>query len=75
MSAAVEMIVDREDDIATVRAIRALAAREPGVLAVSIVPGVRSETEVIWEILRALGNGSASSRPTSRSGGSTPSGG
>jgi len=55
VSAAFAVIVDREDDIATVRAIRALAAREPGVLAVSIVPGVRSETEVIWAILRALG--------------------
>ena len=44
-----------EDDIATVKAIHALAARKPGVLAVSIVPGVRSETEVIWAILRALG--------------------
>lgn len=55
MSAAVDVIVDRDDDIATAKAIRALAAREPGVLAVSIVPGVRSETEVIWAILRALG--------------------
>ena len=55
MSAAVEVIVDRKDDIATVKAIHALAARKPGVLAVSIVPGVRSETEVIWAILRALG--------------------
>lgn len=55
MTAAVEVIVDRDDDIATVKAIRALAAREPGVLAVSIVPGVRSESEVIWAILRALG--------------------
>jgi hypothetical protein len=55
VSAAVDVIVDREDDIATVKAIRALAARDPGVLAVSIVPGVRSETEVIWAILRALG--------------------
>jgi hypothetical protein len=51
----VEVIVDREDDIATVKAIRALAAREPDVLAVSIGPGVRSETDVIWAILRALG--------------------
>jgi hypothetical protein len=55
VSAAVEVILDHEDDIATVKAVRALAAREPGVLAVSIVPGVRSETEVIWAILRALG--------------------
>lgn len=55
MSAAVEVILDHEDDIATVKAVRALAAREPGVLAISIVPGVRSETEVIWAILRALG--------------------
>lgn len=49
------MIVDRDEDIATAKAIRALAAREPGVLAVSIVRGLRSETEVIWAILRALG--------------------
>jgi hypothetical protein len=55
VSATVEVIVDRDDDIATAKAIRALAARQPGVLAVSIVPGVRSETEVIWAILRALG--------------------
>ncbi len=55
MKATVDVIVDRDDDIATAKAIRALAAREPGVLAVSIVPGVRSETEVIWAILRALG--------------------
>jgi hypothetical protein len=55
VSAAVDVIVDRQDDIATVRAIHALAARAPGVLAVSIVPGLRSETEVVWAILRALG--------------------
>jgi hypothetical protein len=55
VSAAVEVIVDRDDDIATVRAIRDLAAREPGVLAVSIVPGLRADAEVIWAILRALG--------------------
>ena len=55
MRATVDVIVDRDDDIATAKAIRALAAREPGVLAVSIVPGLRSETEVIWAILRALG--------------------
>jgi hypothetical protein len=55
VNAAVDVIVDRQDDIATVKAIHALSAREPGVLAVSILPGLRSETEVIWAILRALG--------------------
>jgi hypothetical protein len=74
VSAAVDVIVDREDDIATVKAIHALAAREPGVLAVSIVPGVRSETEVIWAILRALGK-RVDQLTKTRSGGSTPNGG
>lgn len=52
---AVDTIVDRDDDIATVRAIHALAARNPGVLVLSIPPGIRGERELIWAILRALG--------------------
>jgi hypothetical protein len=55
VSPAVDVIVDRHDDIATVRAIRELAAREPGVLAVSIAPGSQAEPAVVWAILRALG--------------------
>lgn len=55
MSLAVDVIVDRDDDIATIRAIHALAAREPGVLAVHIAPGTREEPAVVWAILRALG--------------------
>jgi hypothetical protein len=39
VSAPVEVIVDPDDDIATVTAVRELAARDPGLLAVSIVPG------------------------------------
>jgi hypothetical protein len=49
------VIVDPDDDIATVAAVHALAAREPGVLAVSIAPGTREEPAVVWAILRALG--------------------
>jgi hypothetical protein len=49
------VIVDPDDDIATVTAVRELAARTPGLLVVSIVPGLRSDTEVVWAILRALG--------------------
>jgi hypothetical protein len=55
VSAAVEVIVDPDDDIATVKAVRELAARTSGLLVVSIVPGLRSDTEVVWAILRALG--------------------
>jgi hypothetical protein len=55
VSAAVEVIVDPDDDIATVTAVRELAARDPGLLAISIGPRLRSDTEVIWAILRALG--------------------
>ncbi len=52
---AVDVIVDPDDDIATVRALRALAARQPGVLVLSIPPGIRGEPELIWATLRALG--------------------
>jgi hypothetical protein len=50
------VIVDRDDDVATVRGINEMAAREPGVLAVHIAPGTREEPAVVWAILRALGN-------------------
>jgi hypothetical protein len=55
VSPSVDVIVDRRDDIATVWAIRELAAREPGVLAVSIAPRSQAEPAVVWAILRALG--------------------
>lgn len=51
----VEVIIDRSDDIATVRSIRALAERTPGVLVIRIAPGSREERDVVWAILRALG--------------------
>ena len=40
MSVAVDVIVDREYDIATVMAIRALEARESGVLVVGARPAI-----------------------------------
>jgi hypothetical protein len=49
----VDVIVDRFDDIATVTAIRELAAREPGVLAVSMAPRSEAKSAVVWAILRA----------------------
>lgn len=49
------MIVDPRDDVATIRAIHDLAAREPAVLAVNIAPDSRSSPAVVWAILRALG--------------------
>jgi hypothetical protein len=55
VNATVDVIVDREDDIATVRAVHQLAAREPGVLPVNIAPGTRAEPALVWAILRALG--------------------
>ena len=42
-----DVIVDRCDDLATVRALRELAAREPGVLVVSIAPGSHAEPAVV----------------------------
>jgi hypothetical protein len=38
-----------------VRELRELAAREPGVLVMSIAPGSHAEPAVVWAILRALG--------------------
>jgi hypothetical protein len=55
MSTAVDVIVDPGDDVATMRAIQELAAREPAVLAVSIAPDSRSSPALVWAILRALG--------------------
>ena len=55
MSATVDVIVDPGDDIATVRTIHGLAARERGILAVTIAPGTRAEPAMVWAILRALG--------------------
>lgn len=55
MTTAVDVIVDRQDDIATSRAIHRLAADEPTLLAISIAPDSQSAPTVIWAILRALG--------------------
>ena len=51
----VDVIVDRQDDVATTRAIHRLAAEQPTVLALSIAPDTRAGPGVIWAILRALG--------------------
>ena len=55
MTPAVDVIVDRNDDIATVRAIHRLAAGHPAVLAISLGPDSRAAPAVVWAILRALG--------------------
>lgn len=55
MSASVDVIIDPDNDIATVRAIHRLAAGEPTVLAVAIAPDARTPAGVVWAILRALG--------------------
>ena len=55
MSTPVGVIVDPGDDVATIRAIQELAAREPAVLAVNIAPDSRSTPALVWAILRALG--------------------
>ena len=55
MSPAVDVIVDRDDDVATVRAIHRLAAEQTTVLAVAVAPDWRTTPAVIWAILRALG--------------------
>ncbi|MGA2929933.1 MAG: hypothetical protein ABSG43_28890 [Solirubrobacteraceae bacterium] len=56
MTGVVDVIVDRDDDLATAHAIHNLAARAPTVLAVSIAPDWRDSPAAIWAILRALGN-------------------
>jgi len=55
MTPAVDVIVDRNDDIATVRAIHRLAADHLEVLAINIAPDSRAAAAVNWAILRALG--------------------
>ena len=55
MMPTVDVIVDPDNDVATVKALHALAAREPGVLTVSIAPGSDAQPAVVWAILRALG--------------------
>ena len=55
MNPAVDVIVDRDDDIATVNAIHSLAVRQRGVLVIHIAPATREEPAVVWAILRALG--------------------
>ena len=55
MNPAVDVIVDRDDDIATVKAIHSLAVRQRGVLVIHIAPATREEPAVVWAILRALG--------------------
>lgn len=41
MTAAVDVIVDRDDDIATVQAIHRLAAEQPTGLAIGVEPGTQ----------------------------------
>lgn len=55
MIGAVDVLVDRHDDVATTRAIHRLAATRPSVLAASIAPDWRDTPAVVWSILRALG--------------------
>lgn len=55
MSPAVDVIVDRDDDVATVRAIHCLAAEQTTVLAVAVAPDWRTAPALVWAILRALG--------------------
>ena len=55
MNPAVDVIVDRDDDIATVKAIHSLAVHQRGVLVIHIAPATREEPAVVWAILRALG--------------------
>ena len=55
MSASVSVILDPDNDVATVRAVHRLAADEPTVLAVAIAPDARTPAGVVWAILRALG--------------------
>jgi hypothetical protein len=55
MTPPVDVIVDRQDDLATIRAIHRLAADHPTVLAVSIAPDTQTDPGVVWAILRALG--------------------
>jgi hypothetical protein len=55
MTPRVDAIVDPDDDIRTTRAIYALAARDPHVLAASAPPDTRTSSGITWSILRALG--------------------
>ena len=55
MTPRVDVIVDPDDDIRTTRAIYALAARDPHVLAASAPPDTRTSSGIMWSILRALG--------------------
>jgi len=66
MTPAVDVIVDRDDDIATVRTIHRLVTSHPTILAVSIAPDSRAAAAVVWAILRALG------KRTEKLGGHTP---
>lgn len=55
MTQPVDVVVDPDDDIATLRAIRRLAVQQPSVLAVGIAPDSRTAPAVAWAILRSLG--------------------
>lgn len=55
MTCAVDVLVDRTDDVNTTQAIHALARSKPNVLAISIAPDARLARGVIWAVLRALG--------------------
>jgi hypothetical protein len=52
---AVDVIVDRDDDVGDLHAIYRHAREHPNALAVSISPDARSAPAVVWAILRALG--------------------
>jgi hypothetical protein len=55
MTAPVDVLVDRDDDVATTKAIHRLATDHSTVLAATIAPDWRSDRAVTWAILRALG--------------------
>jgi hypothetical protein len=55
MTAPVDVLVDRDDDVATIQAIHRLATDHSTMLAATIAPDWRSDRAVTWAILRALG--------------------
>ena len=55
MSRQVDVVVDPDDDIATVRAIRSLAEARRDVVVIAIPPHARGERSIAWAILRGLG--------------------
>jgi hypothetical protein len=55
VSTPVEVQVDRDDDIAVVRALQRLALRAPGLCVAAVPPDSRLSVALRWAILRALG--------------------